>query len=83
MNTYQQTARRMYRSRGERQLTGLSGGIAQYFNVDPSLVRIGWVLATLTTFPVAPVVYLVAAMVIPNEPVGEPHAPVAGDTFSI
>lgn len=82
MNTYQNTTRRLFRSRTDRQMTGLSGGIAEYMNVDPSLVRIGWVAATFLTFPVAPFVYFIAALIIPSEPIDQP-GPVAGDTFAI
>jgi phage shock protein C len=39
-----------------------------YFGVDPTLVRVGWVLATLATGPIAPITYLVLGLVIPNEP---------------
>ena len=73
---------RLYRSRTDRQLTGLSGGIAKYLNADPSVIRIAWVLAAFFTFPVAPIAYLIAAAIVPNEPVDQP-APVAGDTFAI
>ncbi|HEY8599621.1 MAG TPA: PspC domain-containing protein [Thermomicrobiales bacterium] len=78
----QHAVRRLLRSRTDRQMTGLSGGIAHYLNVDPSLVRIGWVVATVLTFPVAPFAYFVAAMIIPSEPIDQP-GPVAGDTFAI
>ena len=78
----QHAVRRLFRSRTDRQLTGLSGGIARYLDVDPSLVRIGWVVATLMTFPVAPFAYFIAAMIIPSEPNDQP-GPVAGDTFAI
>ena len=37
--------RRLRRSRSERLLFGVAGGIAEYFEVDPALVRIGFVLA--------------------------------------
>jgi phage shock protein PspC (stress-responsive transcriptional regulator) len=82
MFNQQNTVRRLFRSRTNRQMTGLSGGIAEYMNVDPSLVRIGWVAATFLTFPVAPFVYFIAALIIPSEPIDQP-GPVAGDTFII
>ncbi|HEY8597487.1 MAG TPA: PspC domain-containing protein [Thermomicrobiales bacterium] len=78
----QYPARRLFRSRTDRHLTGLSGGLAHHLNVDPTLVRIGWVVATALTFPVAPLAYVVAALVVPNEPT-EHTSPVAGDTFAI
>ena len=36
--------KRLYRSRTERMLGGVCGGLAQYFNVDPSLIRIAFAL---------------------------------------
>ncbi|CAA9558916.1 MAG: hypothetical protein AVDCRST_MAG18-914 [uncultured Thermomicrobiales bacterium] len=82
MFNQQNTVRRLFRSRTNRQMTGLSGGIAEYMDIDPSLVRIGWVAATFLTFPVAPFVYFIAALIIPSEPIDQP-GPVAGDTFTI
>ena len=62
------TYRRLYRSRRDRIVLGISGGMGAYVGVDPTLVRVGWVLATLATGPIAPVAYLVLGLVIPNEP---------------
>lgn len=75
-------ARRLQRSRTDRQITGLSGGIARYLDADPTVIRIAWVLATFLTFPVAPLVYGIMAALVPSEPADTP-APVAGDTFAI
>ena len=74
--------RRLFRSRTNRLLTGLSGGLAHHLNVDPTLVRIGWVLATAVTFPVAPLAYALAALAVPREPI-EHTRPVAGETWAI
>ena len=82
MLNVQNPARRLSRSRTDRQITGLSGGIAKYLDADPSVIRIAWVLAAFFTFPVAPLVYVIMAAIVPNEPADVP-APVAGDTFAI
>ncbi len=42
----QPAVRRLFRSRTDRHLTGLSGGLAHHLHVDPTLVRLGWVVAT-------------------------------------
>lgn len=60
--------KRLYRSRKERLILGVAGGLAEYFGVDPTLVRVGLVLALLLTGPAAPVVYVVLAMIIPEAP---------------
>ncbi len=59
---------RLYRSRDERMLAGVAGGIANYFDVDPTIVRLLWLLALIPTGPVAAIAYLGCALVIPREP---------------
>ena len=76
---FDQTAnRRLYRSRTDKQISGVSGGLGAYLGVDPTVVRIMWVLATFVTFPVAPIAYIVLAAMIPQEPIANPS-----DTFMI
>ncbi len=36
--------KKLYRSNQQRMVGGVCGGIAEYFNLDPTLVRLGWVL---------------------------------------
>lgn len=62
--------KRLYRSRKDTFLSGVCGGIADYFNFDVSLVRIGWVVATLATGGLGLIAYIIAAVVVPMEPVG-------------
>lgn len=59
--------KRLYRSRKERMIGGVCGGIAEYFNIDPTLVRLAWVvLGAAGGFVV--VAYLIAWVIIPEEP---------------
>lgn len=58
--------KRLYRSRHERVIAGVCGGLAQYFAVDPTLVRIIWVLLALSGTGI--LLYLIALLVIPEEP---------------
>ena len=37
-------SKRLYRSNENKMLAGVCGGIAEYFDIDPTLVRLGWVL---------------------------------------
>jgi len=37
-------SRRLYKSDENRMVEGVCGGIAEYFGIDPALVRVGWVL---------------------------------------
>jgi len=67
---------RLYRSRDDRMLAGVAGGLAEYWDADPSLIRLVWALLTIFTGGVALVVYIVMAIVVPEDP-GLP-APVEG-----
>jgi phage shock protein C len=59
---------RIYRSRSERMLAGVAGGLAEYLDVDPTLVRLAFALGSLVTGPVALMLYIVCALIIPSEP---------------
>jgi phage shock protein C len=48
-------------------LAGVAGGLATYFDVDPTLIRLAWALAFLVTGPLAVLLYLICALVIPRE----------------
>lgn len=59
--------KRLYKSRNDKMLGGVCGGIAEYFDIDPTLVRLGWVLfCALGGSGI--LAYLVAAIVIPEQP---------------
>jgi len=64
--------RRLYRSEQDRLLTGLSGGMADYFDVDPTLMRLLWVLLAIFTGGVAIIVYFVMVVVVPTGAVPAP-----------
>lgn len=58
--------KKLYRSVNERMIWGVCGGIAEYFNIDVSLVRIGFVLfATSGGFGI--LLYIIMAIVMPNK----------------
>ena len=59
---------RLYRSRSERMISGVAGGLADYVDVDPTIVRLLWLVAFVTTGPVALVLYALCALIIPREP---------------
>jgi phage shock protein PspC (stress-responsive transcriptional regulator) len=59
---------RLYRSRHDRVLAGVAGGLAQRLDADPSLIRILWVLLMPLTGFLALGVYIVMALVVPEEP---------------
>ena len=59
--------KRLYRSRDERMLLGVCGGLAKHFGMDPTVVRLIAVL-TLLLGPTGVLVYLILAIVVPLEP---------------
>jgi len=64
-NSYKQ----LTRSRTNRMIVGLCAGAGNYFNVDPIIVRLLFVLAFFTGFGGVALVYLIMALIIPEEPV--------------
>lgn len=60
--------KRIYRSRKNRVLAGICGGISEMLDVDPTLIRLGVVLAAVIT-AVVPflITYLVGWIIIPDE----------------
>jgi phage shock protein C len=61
-------AKRMMRSRSDRMIGGVCGGMAEYFNIDPSLVRVGWVLITFFSgFFLGIIAYVVLMVVVPEQ----------------
>ena len=60
--------RRLYKSNTYKMLDGVCGGIAEYFDIDPTLVRLAWVLfCALGGSGV--LAYIVAAIIIPRSPI--------------
>ena len=62
---------RLYRSRSDRMLAGVAGGVAERFDLDPSLVRVGCGRSSsILTGGIFLLIYIVMAIVVPEEPVG-------------
>ncbi|MBE0690960.1 MAG: PspC domain-containing protein [Anaerolineae bacterium] len=58
--------KRLVRSKTNRQISGVCAGLAQYFELDPTVVRLIFVVATLLGGP-GLVIYIVLAIVMPEE----------------
>jgi len=58
--------KKLYRSNTNRMLFGVAGGVAEYFNMDPTIVRILWVLVALFG-GTGVLLYLIAAIIMPQE----------------
>ncbi len=61
---------RLYRSPTDRVIAGVAGGLAVWLNVDPSLVRIAWVLLAIVSGGIFVLVYFVMMIVVPLPPPG-------------
>lgn len=61
--------KRLYRSRNERMIAGVCGGLGEYFGIDPTLVRILFVIGMLMGGP-GLLAYLILLIVVPEEPLG-------------
>lgn len=59
--------KKLYRSKTERKLAGVCGGLAEYLNIDPTVIRVIWAVASLFAF-VGIIAYVVCAVIIPEEP---------------
>ena len=61
---------RLYKSNQNNIIDGVCAGIAEYFGIDPTLIRLGWVLFCAmggSGF----LAYIIAAIIIPRRPEGE------------
>lgn len=58
---------RLYRSRDDRLIAGVAGGLAERWGADPSFVRILWALLTIFTGGLALLVYVIMAVVVPED----------------
>lgn len=59
--------KRLYKSNNEKVFVGVCGGIAEYFDIDPTLVRLLWVILLMMGGS-GILAYIIAAIIIPNEP---------------
>ncbi len=60
--------KKIYRSKTDRKLLGVLGGFAAYFNIDATILRIIYVLLSLFVLGCPIIIYLIAALIIPEEP---------------
>jgi phage shock protein PspC (stress-responsive transcriptional regulator) len=57
--------KKIYRSENDRMLAGVCGGIGEYFDVDPTIIRILWVLIACTGAGL--LAYIICAIIIPSK----------------
>ncbi len=69
--------KKLYRSQTDKMIAGACGGLAEYFEIDSTLLRLVWALIVVFTgFAPGVVVYIVAALIMPLRPVTDaPRTP--------
>jgi phage shock protein C len=68
------TYKKLYRSRKERMIAGVCGGLGEYFGIDPTLVRLLFVFTALAGGP-GLVAYIILLVVVPDEPLSWDNQP--------
>ncbi len=58
--------KRIYKSKSDKKLCGVCAGIAKYFDIDPTLIRLAWVVFTLLGGS-GILAYIIAAIIIPED----------------
>jgi phage shock protein PspC (stress-responsive transcriptional regulator) len=71
-------AERLYRSPTDRVIAGVAGGLATWLGLDPSLVRVAWVVLAILSGGIFALVYFVMMIVVPLPPPGFVPRPGAG-----
>lgn len=69
--------RRLYRSRREKMVAGVAGGLAQYIDIDPVLIRLAFVFFAFTG-ALGLLAYIALAIVMPERPADEPEPEITG-----
>jgi phage shock protein C len=60
--------KQLYRSRDERMVAGICGGLGEYLDIDPTIVRLIFVFGTVITGSGLFWAYLIMMLVVPEEP---------------
>lgn len=68
--------KRLYRSRSNRMIGGICGGLGEFLGMDPTVVRLIVVLITIF-WPFTILAYLLLMLVVPEEPASQPQAEIA------
>ena len=67
-STYKyQPRKRLYRSINDRWIAGVCGGLGNYFNIDPILIRIGFIIITILGYGTGSIIYIVLALLVEEE----------------
>lgn len=60
--------KKLYKNKSKAKISGVCQGIAEYFDLDPSIVRIMWaVLTVIPTWGIGLILYIVCAIILPDK----------------
>ena len=59
--------KKLYRSSKSRVIGGVCGGMAEYFNIDPKIVRLVWIILLFISLGTAILAYIIAWIIIPRK----------------
>ena len=59
--------KKLYRSSTNKMIAGVCGGIGEYFSIDPTIIRLIWVVFTLLSVGIGILAYILAAIIIPEK----------------
>jgi phage shock protein C len=68
--------KRLYRGTRNRMLGGVCAGLGEHLDVDPTIIRLVWVAVTLLSIGIGIIVYIIAWVIVPEEPGAGETAPV-------
>lgn len=58
----------LYRSRDHKIISGVCSGLAEYFDLDPTIIRIAWVFSSIISLFIGIITYFVCVLIIPIKP---------------
>jgi phage shock protein PspC (stress-responsive transcriptional regulator) len=67
-STSELKGKKLYRSKSQKMLGGVCGGIAEYFDMDVSIVRILWAIITIASIGFGILVYILMVIIFPESP---------------
>ncbi len=59
--------KKLTRSKNNRMIFGVCGGLAEFFNIDAAIIRIIWFVMALTSFGTLAIIYLLCGVIIPED----------------
>ena len=59
--------KRLTRSRTNKMICGICGGVGEYFNIDPTFIRLIWAVLSIGSLGTGIIVYIIASVIVPEE----------------